>query len=182
VTVPGRPQAGFTYPEAGATLSGAPLPPPGYHLLCVHTGLGHGERLARAAGEALLSWRMHRAAGATVDTAAPRAEPGAEVTVSLGAGPLRLTAPCRVAGIVREPGRVGFAYGTLPGHPVTGEEAFFVERLPGGAVRLAVVSFSRAAAWYARAAGPLTRAGQRAVARRYGRALRRLVREAGRAG
>ena len=35
--------------------------------------------------------------------------------------------PARVVYVIDEPLRKGFAYGTLPGHPETGEEAFIVE-------------------------------------------------------
>ncbi|MFF4764469.1 DUF1990 family protein [Streptomyces sp. NPDC001292] len=39
----------------------------------------------------------------------------------------------------------GFAYGTLPGHPVCGEEAFVVHRSPDGTVALTIRSLTRAA-------------------------------------
>jgi uncharacterized protein (UPF0548 family) len=174
--------SGFTYREVGATdprgtgSDTPPLPPPGFHLLRVRTRLGTGPDVQRRAGQAVLDWRMHRAVGVTIDTGVPEAEPGARVTVGLGLGRrLRLNAPCRVVWALREPDRAGFAYGTLPGHPECGEEAFLVERLPDGSVWLTVTAFSRAASWYTRAAGPLTRVGQHAYARRCGRVLRRLV-------
>ncbi|MDT0310566.1 DUF1990 domain-containing protein [Streptomyces sp. DSM 44917] len=168
----------LTYREAGATRDPARLPPPGYRLLRTGTELGRGRAVFEAAGDALLGWGMHRAAGLGVAATAPRAAPGVRVTVTAGAGPLRLNAPCEVVWTVEEPDRRGFAYGTLPGHPVSGEEAFEVVRRPDGSVRLTVTAFSRGAAWYARAAGPLGRVAQRAAARRYGRALRRLASEA----
>lgn len=48
------------------------------------------------------------------------------VLPGVGAGPLRLRAPCRVVYTVTESRRRGFAYGTLPGHPECGEEAFVI--------------------------------------------------------
>ncbi|WP_059013161.1 DUF1990 family protein [Streptomyces specialis] len=169
---------GFTYPHVGATRdggAGAALPPPGFHLLRRRTRLGTGPAARDAAGRALLEWRMHRGVGMTVEADAAEAAPGVEVTVGIGVGPLRLRAPCRVVWVVREPDRIGFAYGTLSGHPEAGEEAFVVERLPDDSVWLVVTAFSRPSAWYARAAGPVGRAGQRLVARGYGRALRRVA-------
>ncbi|MGK5533372.1 DUF1990 family protein [Streptomyces sp. URMC 129] len=168
---------GFTYPAVGATrdAGAGATPPPGFHALRERTRVGTGPAALAAAGRALLEWRMHRAVGMTVEADADRAAPGVAVTVGMGAGPLRLRAPCRVVWVVDEPDRVGFAYGTLPGHPEAGEEAFVVERLPDDTVWLTVTAFSRGAAWYARAAGPVGRAAQRAVARRYGRALRRVA-------
>ncbi|WP_243761558.1 DUF1990 family protein [Streptomyces sp. YIM 98790] len=168
--------AGFTYREVGATRSGPEgLPPAGFHLIRVSVPLGRGAAVARAAGQALMDWRMHRALGATVRADTPEAEPGSRVVIGLGVGRLRLHAPCRVVWTVREPDRTGWAYGTLPGHPESGEEAFLVERAPDGTVRLTVTAFSRPAAWWTRAAGPLGRAAQRAYAHRCGRVLRRLA-------
>jgi uncharacterized protein (UPF0548 family) len=62
--------------------------------------------------------------------------------------------------VVSEPGRCGFAYGTLPGHPESGEEAFLLEQHDDGTVTFAVTAFSRPATALARAAGPLGRAIQ----------------------
>jgi uncharacterized protein (UPF0548 family) len=44
--------------------------------------------------------------------------PGTDVLAHLG--PIRV--PCRVVYVLDEPERRGFAYGTLPGHPESGEE------------------------------------------------------------
>ncbi len=169
----------FSYREVGATGRPGELPPPGYHLLRVRTRIGAGPAVFAAAGQAVLSWRMHRRLGVRMDTAAPAAVPGARVVVGLGVGPLRVAAPCEVVWTVRGARRTGFAYGTLPGHPECGEESFVVEWEPDDSVVLAVVAFSRPAAWYTRAAGPLARVGQRAYAHRCGTVLRRLAGPAG---
>jgi uncharacterized protein (UPF0548 family) len=42
-----------------------------------------------------------------------------------------VTAAGRIAYMIDEPDRSGFAYGTLPGHPEQGEEAFIVSRRDG---------------------------------------------------
>jgi uncharacterized protein (UPF0548 family) len=39
-----------------------------------------------------------------------------------------MRAPCRVIYTITEPRRKGFAYGTLPGHPESGEEAFTISQ------------------------------------------------------
>ncbi len=72
-----------------------------------------------------------------------------------------------------EPDRAGFGYGTLPGHPEVGEEAFLVTRA-GDGVWFEVTAFSRPARWYIHAAGPAARAVQHAYAWWLGRTLRRL--------
>ena len=165
----------LTYQEVGITrdLPEGPLPA-GAHLLRLRTPLGRGEQVLRAAGEALLRFDMQRGAGLRVRASAPVADVGVEVTLYAGLGPLRLPAPCRVVWRVDETDRVGYGYGTLPGHPESGEEGFLVARLPDDSVWLTVTAVSRAATWYTRAAGPLGRLGQRFIARRYARALRRL--------
>ncbi|MGP4112559.1 DUF1990 family protein [Streptomyces sp. 4N509B] len=173
---------GFTYREVGATLPTADvaagadeLPPPGFHLVRVRTRLGSGPEVLRRAGRDVLGWRMHRAMGVSIEADGPEAEPGVGVVVGLGVGSLRLRAPCRVVWVVREADRAGFAYGTLPGHPACGEEAFLVERnAEDDSVWLTVTAFSRGAAWYVRAGGPVTRLAQRAYAHRCGQVLRRL--------
>ncbi|ONK11790.1 DUF1990 domain-containing protein [Streptomyces sp. MP131-18] len=171
----------FTYGHVGWTRSAEGPPPDGFHLLRARTRLGNGPAVRAAAGSAVLGWRMHRAAGLAVAAEAAEAAEGVRVAVGIGVWRLRLWAPCRVVWTVNEPDRAGFAYGTLPGHPERGEEAFLVERLPDDSVWLTVLALSRGAVWYTRAAGPLGRAVQRGAARGYGRALRRTVRSAGKA-
>ena len=68
--------------------------------------------------------------------------------------------------------RVGFAYRTLPQHPVSGEEAFIVERR-GEAVALTIRSLTRAGEarrW--RVLYPLPLVAQAFARRRYRRALK----------
>ena len=52
------------------------------------------------------------------------ARPGERVVSRIAPG---IATPCRVVYVIDEPSRRGFAYGTLPGHPESGEEAFIVE-------------------------------------------------------
>ena len=153
----------------------APAPPPdlpdGYRHLRYRTRLRPGS--FPAAAQAVLTWRMHVAAGARVTASAPRAAPGVLVSVGLGVGPLRLNAPCEVVWAADDAEQAGFAYGTLPGHPAQGEEAFLVERR-GEHVWLSVVAFSRPVAPLMRLAGPVGALAQHAYAWRLGVALRRL--------
>ena len=88
-----------------------------------------------------------------------------------GPGPLRIGAPCRVVYVVDEPGRRGFAYGTLPGHPERGEEAFLIRQHDDGTVIFTITAFSTPATPLAKAAGPIGRAIQRSISTRYLRAL-----------
>lgn len=85
--------------------------------------------------------------------------------------PLGLRAPVRVIYVIDEPQRRGFAYGTLPGHPESGEEAFVVDQTADGSVWLTVTSISRPSTWYWWAVYPALRFAQWAITRRYLSAL-----------
>ncbi len=90
---------------------------------------------------------MQRGSGFTGRHLRARAVEGAELTVRAWIGPVRMTAPTRVVYVVDEPDRRGFAYGTLPGHPESGEELFLVERV-GDETWAEVRAFSRPGRWY----------------------------------
>ena len=84
---------------------------------------------------------------------------------------LRFRAPVRVVYLVNEPGRIGFAYGTLPGHPASGEESFVVEHLSDDSVWIVVRAFSRPSTWFYRLGYPVLRIMQARTTKRYLRAL-----------
>jgi uncharacterized protein (UPF0548 family) len=153
----------LTYDEVGASRRD-PMPE-GYRHRRYQTFLGYGEAVMRAAAHAVLSFDMYRAIGldAVVD--------GDVVVVKIG--PLR--APCLIVWREDSPRLAGFTYGTLPGHPVRGEETFRLTRGDDDRVWLEIRSFSLPARWYMRLAGPVMPLLQREFARRCGRALRRLV-------
>lgn len=159
----------LTYPEVGATRR-EPLPA-GYHHLHYRRYLGRGT-FARA-GEAVLSFAMHRATGARVTADADRAAPGVRVSIGAPIGP---TAPCQVVWTVDDGRRAGFGYGTLPGHLARGEEAFLVTEDDEGRVWFGVTAFSVPARWPMRAGGPVARWAQHGYAALCGHALRRLSR------
>jgi len=92
------------------------------------------------------------------------------VVLAIGIGPFRVKAPCRVVYLIDEPDRCGFAYGTLPSHPETGEELFLLERLEGR-ITFTIKAFSRPATRLAQLGGPLSRFVQRAYTAKYLAAL-----------
>ena len=92
-----------------------------------------------------------------------------------GSDPLQLSVPCEVVWVERTADRVGFGYGTLPGHLFRGEEAFTVERDDAGDLWFVVTAFSVPDRWWVRLAGPLTVVGQRLYLRVLARGARRLV-------
>lgn len=153
-----------TYAPIGATRTGDL--PPGYHYVRYRMLLGRGDDLYKRAGEAIVTFAMHRGIGAKIKTSADRAAPGVRLTVS--AGPLR--APCEIVWATED----GFGYGTLPGHPAAGEEAFRVVRDGSGRVWFTVTAYSRPARLTMRLAGPLAVVFQHMYARLCGRALKRI--------
>lgn len=159
--------APFTYDEVGATSAELPA---GYEHLVRSRAL-HAIGFD-AACEGLMTWRMHELAGLRVEASSTRVQPDAVVRMLFGVGPASLSFPCRVTYVVEEPDRVGFAYGTLPGHPECGEEFFAVERRGGGAA-MVVRAFSKPATFLARAGGPVTRRVQSVMTDRYLGALDR---------
>jgi uncharacterized protein (UPF0548 family) len=158
----------LTYAERGATRR-EPLPRH-YNHLRYRTLIGEGADVFARAGEAVVTFAMHRAGGARIRTAADRAVPGVRLTVGLGP----FTVPCEVVYTVDEPDRTGFGYGSLRGHLEQGEEAFVVERDADDRVWFRVTAFSRPARWPAVLGGPIAELAQRGYARLLGRALRRL--------
>jgi uncharacterized protein (UPF0548 family)/cold shock CspA family protein len=162
--------APLTYPEVGATRDDSM--PAGYGHLQRDFMLGSGQAVFDRAAAGLLGWHIHVAAGLTVITSTATATTGVVAVLQAGVGPLKLKIPGRVVYTVTEPGRQGFAYGTLPGHPEQGEEAFLVTLTDTGAVRATIRAFSRPATLLARAGGPMTRVFQQYATNRYVKALR----------
>lgn len=140
--------AGFTYPEVGQTVA---VLPTGYRT--IERGQQSAPEAFEAAAADLMCWRIHQRAGLDV-RASSDVITGAVVVLRLGWGPVKVQAPCRVVYTIDEEQRRGFAYGTLPGHPETGEEAFIIERDSDGAVRFTIRAFSRPATALTRIAGP----------------------------
>ena len=119
---------------------------------------------------AVLHWVVKRRAGFAIPFGG--AMTGRRLLVTARVGPVVVREPIEVVGVVDEPTRAGFAYATLAGHPVAGEEAF-VAHVDADAVVLTVRSLTRAAPagpW--RAAFPALRLVQEVALRRYLRALR----------
>jgi uncharacterized protein (UPF0548 family) len=163
--------AELTYPEHGATRGDLPA---GYRHVLRRARIGNGEATFERACQALLTWRMHRRAGLTV-LVGPEVAVGAVVVMRLGPPLLGSTVACRVVWVESQPRRRGFAYGTLPGHPASGEEAFLVEWADDDAVIVTVRAFSRFVAPWARLAGPIARGVQDIATDRFVGALRRLA-------
>jgi uncharacterized protein (UPF0548 family) len=166
----------LSYAAVGLTCPGEEVwaeRPAGYLRYARTVGIGRGQQQWEAAAHAVLDWQIKTRSGFTVErlTAGTRVREGADYRLTAGFGPLTVQEPVRVVAVVDQPARCGFAYGTLDGHPVSGEEAFIVHRTADGEIRLTLRSLTRASRGGWRLAFPLLLAAQRYYRRRYLRAL-----------
>lgn len=166
--------APFTYPEVGATRDGSV--PDGVHVVRREAVVGSGRAAFDRAVAAVFDWAPQRHAGLRVHASGPASEVGAVVSMAAGFPPLGLRIPCRVVWSRTEGDQQGYAYGTLPGHPESGEESFLVTLRPDGDVVFAMVAFSRLATRAARLGGPVSRLAQSVALTRYTGAVRRAAR------
>ena len=164
--------AELNYREVGATAGSLPA---GYHQFTRSLPIGHGRERFIAAGDAVRQWQVQLGAGLQVSASAPTAAAGTVLLLGLGIGSLRLRAPCRVVYAVDEPRRRGFAYGTLAGHPESGEEAFMIEYHDDDSVSFTITAFSRPATRLAKIAGPLGTVAQRQITAAYLRSLAKIA-------
>lgn len=164
-----------TYPAGPGTQPAEPVwagRSPGYRRFETTVRIGAGEACWRRTAEAVLTWQVKTRSGFTVAAGPDRASIGARYWLHARVGLLTVTEPVEVLRIVETTSRAGFAYGTLDGHPVSGEEAFVVHRDPTGTVFLTLRSLTGPAptgGWSR--LFPLLRVAQRRYRGRYLRAL-----------
>ncbi|MGY1604525.1 DUF1990 family protein [Geodermatophilus sp. SYSU D00815] len=166
--------APLTYAEVGATRDG--VLPAGYAHGVREAVVGHGPVAFERAVAAVFDWRMQKGLGLRVRASGSPREVGTVVVLTAGPPRLGYDIPCRVVWARTDGDEQGFGYGTLPGHPESGEEAFVVTRRPRGEVVFTTRVFSRLASPLARLGGPVSRAVQSAALDRYVAAVRRAAR------
>lgn len=151
-------------------------PPAGWRAYERTVRLGSGTDLWDAASAAVLSWGVKTRSGFDVDPPLREgrgARRGERSWLVARVGPFRVREPVEVVATVATGRRAALAYGTLTGHPVSGEEAFIVHRDDDGVVRLTLRSLTHAGRGRWRPLFPLILVAQRVYRRRYLRALRR---------
>jgi uncharacterized protein (UPF0548 family) len=164
-----------TYGSPGATLSGDR--PRGFRHGRYSADLGQGPETFERAVDGLKTWQAHRLPGIRVFPEGQPIEIGATVIVTMGTARLSLAAPCRIVSLRdADASQWGFAYGTLPGHPEQGEEAFTLSMSPDETVRFEITAISRPADAMVRLSGPIERLIQARATRGYLHALQRYVR------
>lgn len=155
--------ASYSYPEVGSTRGALPV---GWHHDELSGAVGRGDDDARRVEASLRSWAMfdlgwvrpHR-----TDVPQTEGQMMAFTAFTLGLWTINV---CRVVYRIEEDDgrtrRVGFAYGTLPGHVLCGEEQFLVTHdRASGDVTFSVRKFSRPNHPLIRLGGPLVRRIQR---------------------
>lgn len=89
--------------------------------------VGSGDEKWQRAAADVLRWKVKTRSGFRVEDDRP-VTPGTELIVTARVLGITIKEPVRVDQVVETADRVGFSYRTLPGHPVSGEEAFIVHR------------------------------------------------------
>lgn len=160
----------LNYAGIGATETG--VLPEGGGGLVTQAYVGDGEAAYRRAVQGMLTWQLQKRAGLRVRAESDVVLPGTRVVSGFGVGPLRINAPCEVVWVRRpvpggEPQSAGFGYGTLPGHPVRGEESFEISLDGQGLVLIKVTAFGVPANWFFAAGGAVTARARRLITSRY---------------
>ncbi|MET0977353.1 MAG: DUF1990 family protein [Paeniglutamicibacter terrestris] len=163
----------LSYPDRGLTQN--PGVPNGYEQILRREYVGHGEAVFQALASGIMSWKLHEGAGLRVLADTPEMRVATRVRLGIGLGQLRWNIPCRVVSLIEEEHRRGFAYGTLAGHPESGEESFTACLEPDGSVYLQIRAVSRHASQLFRLASPLTHLAQQLATDRYVDAARRIA-------
>ncbi|MBL0886212.1 DUF1990 domain-containing protein [Myceligenerans sp. I2] len=168
----------LSYGVVGATAPDAePWQPPNRWRAYERTvPLGSGTDLWDEASAAALSWGAKTRSGFAVDPpleTGRSARQGERYWLVARVGPFRAREPVEVVATVATHHQAALAYGTLEGHPVSGEEAFIVSRDDDGNVSLTRRSLTRAGRGLWRGLFPVILIAQRVYRRRYLRALRR---------
>ena len=168
----------LSYETVGATCQASALwpdPPAGFRAHEETVILGGGAELWLSSCAALLDWAVKTRSGFTIEpetpTAPRRVVAGQKYWLTARVGPFTIREPALVVEVVNNADRCGFSYGTLNGHPVSGEEAFVVHQDAEGVVRFTLRSITRAPRGRWRPLFPFALVAQRWYRRRYRRAL-----------
>lgn len=147
--------------RSGLTVEIADPPPPVTEA--TYTPVGFDEEGTPVAPAAL----DDTAAIAVTPAGERLALPGDTATFTGRFGPLPVNGAVRVVYVVDEPDERGFAYGTLAGHPVSGERAMLVLRRPDASVWLEIRTVWRPSNPLWAVLTPLVIASQKVATKRY---------------
>ncbi len=159
--------AQLTYAPVGISLGWEPSTH-GFRDHSTEQVIGHGPEAFAKAGYALMHWEINRKAGFQVQPEHDQVRVGERVGVVMPLlGIFGVSAICEVVAVVAVGDSIGFAYGSLPKHPMTGEESFVLSLQDNGDVVMTVRSVSRPAAWFTKLGAPLARLKQSGATKKY---------------
>lgn len=167
-----RRRADLTYAEVGATRSDAL--PADYRHVRRRIRVGEGRELLTAVAAGMRAWGIHRKAGLRVRADSDAPQTGSDFSAGVPLLGWTVWVPCRVVWMRHDPTRYGYGFGTLRGHPESGEEAFEVSIDSAGRVWFDLRAFSRPATRVTRLAGPVAVLLQARITDRYVAAARAL--------
>jgi len=124
------------------------------------TVLGQGRAAFTRAKSLVRRWTMFELGWIELHTPEAPIEVGTTVGVVARSAGLWVVNAARIAYVVDEERRFGFAYGTLPGHAEAGEELFLIEHTPEDLVAYSIRALSKPRAPLARLAKPWVRREQ----------------------
>jgi uncharacterized protein (UPF0548 family) len=157
-----------TYPEVGSTCGACPS---GYAHDRNEVRLGSGQAVFAKAVAGLRAWKMFPAAWTEIFPPQARQIEGGSVILVFRLVGIHWTSAARIVYEVDDTSvggakrRLGFAYGTLPGHVECGEERFTITWREDDSVWYEIQAFSRPRYWMTRLAKPLARRWQRRFVR-----------------
>ena len=170
----------LAYQEVEATRDGAP---PGYVVDHNRLLLGRGQDVFEAAVAALRRWEQFNLGWVSLCWPTAPLEPGVTVGILARFTGLYSLSACRIVYLIDEAGplrKVGFAYGTLPGHVARGEERFLVEwHTDTDRVYYDILAFSRPRSLLFRLGSPVTRLLQKRFASDSKQAMLRAIQQGG---
>jgi uncharacterized protein (UPF0548 family) len=165
-----RKSRSWSYAQVGATRT---TPPCGWRINDLQSIVGTGRSIRDQLAARLFGFKLLGVAGVEVFPRDATARPNLDVALLSRHFGIWSLDFCRVIYVLRdEPEengailRTGFAYGTLPGHAIRGEEIFSIEWRPAiQEVRYHIFSFSSPANLFIRFLSPIARATQTRFAR-----------------
>jgi uncharacterized protein (UPF0548 family) len=150
--------------------------PESYRVSDRSVTVGSGRNDFERASAAVQAWTMLAFPWLIVYPDRPVPRPGLTVMVTARSYGIWTLNPARIVYLIDEDDRSGFAYGTVEGHAVTGEERFEVNIDDGGTVRYRITAYSQLRHPLARAAPPLARRTQKRFATESLQAMERALR------
>lgn len=150
----------FSYGPVGMTRDDQDAPS-GWAEDSYRTVLGPGRESLERGKQLVRAWTMFAMPWIELHTPDAPIREGTTVGVLARSAGLWCVNAARIAYVIDEPRRFGFAYGTLPGHVEAGEERFLVEHTPENLVAYSIRAISRPRALLARVAQPWVRREQR---------------------